>query len=143
MTIPFTLSTTMDALPWQPVKPGFDIKVIRGVDSDDDTIVELLRLEPGTEIARHRHTGEVHAFNLAGSRELTETGEIVGPGAYVYEPPGNVDSWRAVGDAPVVVLVTVRGAIEYLDDEGRVLRTNTNSAATRRYAEYCASLSNR
>jgi 2,4'-dihydroxyacetophenone dioxygenase len=57
----------------------------------------LLRLEPGAEIATHRHTGEVHAFNLEGSRQLS-SGEIIGPGDYVYEPLGNMDSWKVVGD---------------------------------------------
>jgi hypothetical protein len=55
----------------------------------------LLLLEPGTVVPRHRHLGEVHGFNLQGERELIESGaKIVGPGGYVYEPPGNVDSWR-------------------------------------------------
>jgi 2,4'-dihydroxyacetophenone dioxygenase len=41
---------------------------------------------------------EVHALNLAGTRKLLDTGEVVGPGGYVYEPAGNVDSWMAIGD---------------------------------------------
>lgn len=120
--------TTHDPLPWVPLAPGFSFKLLRAT-SDDDVWVELLRLEPGTTISRHRHTGEVHAYTLAGHREILETGQVVGPGDYVYEPAGNVDSWRAVGDEPLVVFVTLRGAIEYLDEHGDVIRRSTAMSA--------------
>jgi quercetin dioxygenase-like cupin family protein len=120
-------SPAIDALPWQPIKPGFSVKLLRG-GTDDDTRVQLLRLEPGTVIPRHRHTGEVHAWNLAGSRKLLETGEVIGPGGYVYEPPGNLDSWMAIGDEPLIVFVTVRGSIQYVDDAGRALSDRTTTS---------------
>jgi len=125
-----------DALPWVLVAPGFSFKVLHA-PSDDETWIELLRLEPGTVIPRHRHTGEVHAYTLAGQRELIETGMVVGPGSYVFEPAGNVDSWRAVGNEPLIVLVGVRGAIEYLDDADSVIRRSTATTAAERYRRGC------
>jgi len=93
----------------------------------------------------HRHTGEVHAFNLSGTREIFGTGERAGAGSYVYEPPGTVDAWGAVGDEPCVVPcvvhsvvhIKVMGAIEYLGEDGQVIETV--SAATRRtaYLAWC------
>jgi quercetin dioxygenase-like cupin family protein len=127
-----------EAMPWVPIAPGFSFKLIRAT-TDDDVWVELLRLEPGTTIPRHRHTGEVHAYTLAGQRELLDTGEIVGAGSYVYEPSGNVDSWRAVGTVPLLVFVTVRGAIEYLDDRGLVIKSSTATTAAEAYRRGCAS----
>jgi quercetin dioxygenase-like cupin family protein len=127
-----------EAMPWVPIAPGFSFKLIRAT-TDDDVWVELLRIEPGTTIPRHRHTGEVHAYTLAGQRELLDTGEIVGPGSYVYEPSGNVDSWRAVGTVPLLVFVTVRGAIEYLDDRGAVIKRSTSTTAAEAYRRGCAS----
>lgn len=124
-----------DALPWFHVGPGFDLKHLHG-ETDEDVRVVLLRLEPGTVITRHRHRGEVHAFNLAGTRKLLETGELVGPGGYVYEPPGNEDSWMAVGDEPVVVFVTVHGAMEELDEEGRITSLTTTSSSAARYRRF-------
>ena len=121
-----------DAMSWVPIAPGFSFKLIRAT-SDDDVWVELLQLEPGTTIPRHRHTGEVHAYTLAGQRELLDTGEIVGAGSYVYEPPGNVDSWRAVGTVPLLVFVTVRGTIEYLDERGAVIKRSTATTAAEAY----------
>jgi 2,4'-dihydroxyacetophenone dioxygenase len=124
-----------DELPWQKVSPGFSLKVLHG-GGDEDTRVLLLRLEPGTLVPLHRHTGEVHAFNLSGYRELVEQGEVVGPGGYVYEPPGNVDSWRAVGDEPVVVLVTCRGAMETFGEGGAVVARSTTGALSESYRRF-------
>jgi 2,4'-dihydroxyacetophenone dioxygenase len=121
-----------DALPWVQIAPGFSIKLIRAT-SDDDVWVELLRVEPGTVIPRHRHTGEIHAYTLAGQRELLDTGEIVGAGSYVYEPAGNHDSWRAVGTVPLLIFVTVQGAIEYLDERGSVIKRSTATSAAEAY----------
>jgi hypothetical protein len=38
-----------------------------------------MRLDPGVKLGWHRHTDEVHAFNLEGHRRLN-TGESIGPG---------------------------------------------------------------
>ena len=121
-----------EVLPWMPVSPGLELKLLRGGD-DDDTRALLLRLQPGTLMPLHRHAGEVHAFNLSGSRLLIETNEVVGPGSYVYEPPGNVDSWRAIGSEPLVVLVTVRGTMETFGERGVVGDVSTTSGITAAY----------
>jgi hypothetical protein len=89
-------------------------------------------------VPKHRHLGEVHAFNLAGRRQLIETGQVVGPGGYVYEPSGNVDSWKAVGDEPVVVQIVAYGAMEYLDESGKVLQRDTSSSLLDAYLRYCS-----
>ena len=128
----------IDRLPWQPVRPGYDIKVLRGSDSDDDPRILLLRLAPGEVITRHRHSGEIHAINLIGSRKLLDTGEVIGPGGYVYEPPGNEDSWMAVGAVPVVVFVVASGAIESLDERGRVIARTTTRSVTESYRRFVA-----
>jgi 2,4'-dihydroxyacetophenone dioxygenase len=96
-----------------------------------------MRLEPGSAVPLHRHTGDVHAFNLSGTREILGTGERVGPGNYVYEPAGTIDGWGAVGDEPCVIHIKVAGVIEYLGDDGQV--TQMVSAATQRgiYLSWC------
>ena len=98
---------------------------------------ELMRLELDSMVTLHRHTGEVHAFNLSGTREIFGTGERVGPGGYVYEPAGNVDEWGAVGDEPCVVHIKVAGTVEYLGEDGQVIETV--SAETQRgvYLAWC------
>ena len=98
-------------LPWIPLGPGESFKPLRFLAQDRGRVL-LLRLEPGTLVPLHRHLGEVHAYNLAGRRKLLETDEIVGEGGYVYEPAGNVDSWMAMGDEPVIVHITSYGAMD-------------------------------
>ena len=107
-----------ESLPWIPLGSGKAFKPLMFMP-ENAGFVELLRLEPGQEIAWHRHTGCVHAINLSGSREL-HTGEQVGPLDYVYEPAGNVDRWKVVGTEPLVLFVVVYGQVEYLDETGKV-----------------------
>jgi 2,4'-dihydroxyacetophenone dioxygenase len=125
-----------DALPWVPLSEGKSFKPLRFL-SGDRGFVELLRLEPDAVIPTHRHTGEVHAFNLEGSRQLS-SGEIIGPGGYVYEPPGNRDSWRVLGDVPLVVLVVVMGAVEYLGPDDAVTSIYTADTLLEMYQKHCA-----
>ncbi|HSW06221.1 MAG TPA: cupin domain-containing protein [Aquabacterium sp.] len=96
-----------------------------------------MRLAPGTKLGLHRHTGEVHAYNLEGQRRLC-SGELVGPGDYVHEPAGNVDWWEAVGEVPLVVLVVVMGTVEYVSHDGTVKRRITTADRMADYQRYCA-----
>jgi len=98
--------------------------------------VELMRLAPGVRLGLHRHSGLVHAYNVQGHRRLC-TGDDIGPGGYVFEPPGNVDWWEATGDEPLVVFVVVMGAVEYLADDGRVLRRITTQDRIADYRRWC------
>jgi 2,4'-dihydroxyacetophenone dioxygenase len=91
---------------------------------------------PAPVVPRHRHLGEVHAFNLSGQRQL-DTGEVVGPGGYVYEPVGNVDSWKAVGDEPAIVHIVSFDAMEYLGDDDRGLRRDSAASLREIYRRYC------
>ncbi|CAN7597657.1 cupin domain-containing protein [Trinickia sp. LjRoot230] len=105
--------------------------------SDGGGFVELMRMSPGALMPLHRHTGEIHAFNLSGER-LLSSGERIGPGDYVFEPPGNVDWWKVIGEVPMTVLVVVKGTVEFLNADGTVrARVNalTQLDAYRRYCE--------
>ena len=126
--------TPDDAVPWIPGGPGKSAKPLRFL-SGDRGFIELMRLEPGTEIPPHRHTGEVHAYNLEGSRKLS-SGEIVGPGDYVFEPAGNVDSWTAVGDEPVIIHIVIAGAMDYLGADGEVIQTDTATSLQEIYENW-------
>jgi len=121
-------------MPWIPLGPGESFKPLHFAF---DARALLLRLEPGTLVPLHRHLGAVHALNVSGYRKLIEENRIVGPGDYVYEPPGNVDSWVATGDEPLVVHIVSHGAMEYLDSKGEVLRRDTASSLFDVYHAYC------
>jgi len=84
-----------------------------------------------------RHTGELHAFNVTGTREILGTGELVGPGNYVYEPAGTVDTWGATSDGPCVIHLKATGAIEYLGPDGQVTEAVTAASQRAIYREWC------
>ncbi|HRH20838.1 MAG TPA: cupin domain-containing protein [Brevundimonas sp.] len=126
-----------ETIPWVPLRQGLSMRPLRFERSGYSL---QLRLEPGTRIGPHRHTGPVHALNLSGARRLIEADEIVEPGDFVYEPAGNTDSWECFGDAPCVVQITLRGRVEYLDDAGAVIDHSDSQTAEVAYRAHCASL---
>jgi quercetin dioxygenase-like cupin family protein len=131
-----SLPLNPEEIPWIPLGPGESFKPLRFLSNDRGRAL-LLRLQPGIVVPKHRHLGEVHGFNLAGRRKLLETDEIVGPGGYVYEPSGNVDSWMAVGDEPVVVHIIAYGAMEYLGENDQVVKRDTAGSLREAYLRYC------
>jgi 2,4'-dihydroxyacetophenone dioxygenase len=50
-----------DGMPWIPTGPG---KSFRPLRFTADGWSELMRLEAGSVVGLHRHTGELHAFNI-------------------------------------------------------------------------------
>lgn len=124
-------------LPWIPLAPGVSSKPLAFLRNDGGW-VGLLRLEPGARIPLHRHQGEVHGFVLTGRRRLGPRGLVLGPGEYEYEPAGNADTWAVEGEQPLVGLFIVRGAVEYLDAAGRVVRRETTESKAESYRRFCA-----
>lgn len=121
---------------WIPsATPGKSSRPLRFF-ADDRGFVELLRMEPGVVMPLHRHSGEIHAYNLTGTRKLC-TGELIGPGDYVYEPPGNVDWWKIVGDEPMIAMVIVMGTVEFLGPGGIVTARASASTQLAEYESYC------
>jgi hypothetical protein len=131
-----SLPVDSEEIPWIPLRAGLAFKPLRFSPRDEGWVV-LLRVDPGTVIARHRHTGAVHAYHLQGQRKLLDTGAIVGAGSYVYEPPGNVDSWMALGDTPLIAHVVAWGAVEYCDAVGNVVHRSDGQSQLERYRQFC------
>ena len=123
-----------ETIPWVPLRDGVSM---RPLHFEADGYALQLKVEPGTTITRHRHTGPVHALNLSGYREIIDTAEIVGPGEFVFEPAGNVDSWRCHGEEACVVQLSLRGRVEYLDECGHVTSYSDSSTALSAYRDHC------
>lgn len=123
-------------LPWIPSStPGKSARPLRFLG--DEGFVELLRMEPGTTMPLHRHTGPVHVYQLSGLRQL-DNGQLIGPGDYILEPAGNVDWWKVVGDEPMVAFVLVMGEVQFLGPGGEA-RAVANAAGQRaEYLRHCA-----
>jgi hypothetical protein len=124
-----------EEIEWVPLRPGLSFRPLHFAA---DGYSLQLRIEPGMTIARHRHTGEVNAFTLSGAREILDTGEIIGPGTFVYEPRGNSDSWRCVGDEPCIIQISVKGRVEYIDSQGNMTHHTDTYTAQAAYLAWCA-----
>lgn len=105
---------------------------------DDAGWVELMRLSPGVRLGLHRHTGEVHALNLAGERRLND-GRLVRAGDYIHEPADNVDWWESTGSQDLLLYVVVKGEVEYLGAHHSVLQRITTADRIADYHRHCAS----
>jgi 2,4'-dihydroxyacetophenone dioxygenase len=121
-------------MPWIPTGPGNSFRPLR---FSSEGWSELMRVEPGRGAGLHRHTGPVHAFNLAGTRRILGSGELVGPGDYVYEPGGMVDGWEAIGGEACIVHLNIVGAVEYLDDAGRIVAVFDSDSQRAAYLAWC------
>lgn len=100
----------------------------------------LLRVESGAVVALHRHHGAVHAFTVSGGRVLLDpAGHIaIEAGSYVYEPPGNVDSWMAVGNEACIIHIAIDGPMDTLDDAGNVVSSSGTPELRATYLAWCA-----
>ena len=123
-----------DDLPWIPEGEGKWARPLRFLG--DRGFAELLRMAPGTVMPLHRHTGEVHVHQLAGQRQLC-TGEVLGPGDYVFEPAGHVDWWKIVGDEDMVAFVVVMGDVEFIGPGGEVLGVANVQTQRAAYERWC------
>ncbi|MGD9659069.1 MAG: hypothetical protein AB7U61_15775, partial [Methylocystis sp.] len=56
---------------------------------------------------------------------------------YVFEPAGNVDSWRCVGDEPCIIQISLKGRVEYLDDDGAVIEVDDALTTRDAYQKWC------
>jgi hypothetical protein len=61
-TTELALPLDTENMQWIPTGPGRSFRPLRFAA---DGWSELMRLEPGSIVALHHHTGEVHAFNLS------------------------------------------------------------------------------
>jgi len=130
-----TDSVTVDALPWVPLRAGMWMRPLCFVD---DGYSLQLRVAPGTRTGPHRHTGEVSALTLSGQRRIYTSGELLGPGAFIYEPPGNQDDWGCEGDQDCIVMITLKGRVEYLGADGAVDHYTDTHTAKAAYLDHCA-----
>src|SRR5258708_5524737 len=124
-----------EAIDWVPLRAGLWFKPLH-FEADGYSL--QLRVDPGTTIARHRHTGEVNAYILSGAREIIDSGEIIGPGTFIHEPDGNNDTWRCHGEEPCIIQISVKGRVEYIDDAGNVLSHTDTHTAQAAYRRWCA-----
>lgn len=108
-------------LPFVPYQEGVTFQLIQ-VDIEAGFFVVRVRGEPGRTIQRHKHTGEIFAFTLAGSWKYLEYPEINTAGSFLYEPAGSVHTlhFPDTNNEVTDVWFVLHGANLNLDAEGNV-----------------------
>jgi quercetin dioxygenase-like cupin family protein len=127
-------------MPWVP--QGSDnvwFKPIR-INLEKGSWVNLLKVAKSGVVNRHRHLAEVEGWVLQGRWHYVEHDWQAAPGAYVYEPPGDVHTLVAdVEDEsePMLTLFSIHGPIEYMDADGNLAYVETAETKLKRYTDYC------
>ena len=120
-TAPSVNHVSADDLPWADTGIGVGLKVLR-VSVDTGVWVLLNRFDPGTQIPRHKHTGPVEGYTLAGRWHYLEYDFWSTAGSYIYEPANSVHTLDVPADneGPTDVLFVIEGALLNLDANDQV-----------------------
>ena len=95
--VPTAIHRGESELPFVDVGDGTHLQVLQ-IDVEKGLWVVRTRDEPGVTVARHKHTGEVFAFTIAGSWKYLEYPEVNRAGSYLYEPAGSIHTLHVPED---------------------------------------------
>jgi quercetin dioxygenase-like cupin family protein len=136
--LPTALHKGEGELPFVAYQEGVTFQ-LNQVDIEAGFFVVRVRGEPGRTIQRHKHTGEVFAFTLAGSWKYLEYPEVNTAGSYLYEPAGSVHTlhFPETNAETTDVWFVLHGANLNLDAEGNVESVLDASTALTVYRAAC------
>ena len=79
----------------------------------------VMRVTKAGMIARHRHSGAVHAWVFKGRWLYLEHDWVAEEGSYIYEPPGETHTLVVPdGCTEMIRLFQVNGSLMYVDAQG-------------------------
>ncbi len=105
-------------IPWTPWgMPGTSFKLLH-LDDDTALMVFVLRVDPGTVAAVHKHFGAAHAFTLSGWWGYED--RYVRAGEYLKEA-GGITHMPVVGPEGTTMLAFGFGPIAGLAEDGSLL----------------------
>lgn len=126
-------------LPWVTVGEGVELKVMRVVEDRGIWVIRN-RFAPGLQIEKHRHTGEVHAFTLAGCWHYAEYGIDYPAGSYIHEPANSVHTLTVneQNEGPTDVLFIMQGSNLVLGEDGEtIIRVDDGQVTLAAYLAIC------
>ena len=125
-----------DTLPWVEQADGVWFKPLR-LAPHLELWANLLKVSAEGMISRHRHRGPVEAWVIQGTWRYLEHDWVATPGSFVHEPTGDIHTLVVEGGEEMITLFIVRGAIEYLDEADRIVRTDTAARKLELYRAHC------
>ncbi|GGL12766.1 2,4'-dihydroxyacetophenone dioxygenase family protein [Nocardia jinanensis] len=83
-----------------------------------NTFVNIIKWPAGIQLARHHHTGTVHAYTMDGAWRYLEYDWVARAGSYVHEPPGTNHTLHV--DEDTTAMFITQGAFIYFDDNDNI-----------------------
>lgn len=111
-----------DELPWIQLTPEVEFKLAK-VNVAEGLWIVRNRMQPGTRVQTHRHTGAVYAFTISGTWHYEESPDDVNSaGSFLFEPAGSTHTLVVPVEAgeSADVWFTIFGANLNLDAEGHI-----------------------
>ncbi len=126
-------------VPWVPLSDGVSYKPMR-FDFSSGVWVNLLQIQPGARLGRHRHNGgPVLAYCLKGSWRYLERTWVAVEGSFVYEPPGDIHTLIA-GPEGMTTLFVTDGVLQYFDRDDNLDHEDNVFTRYQGYIAHCAHL---
>jgi 2,4'-dihydroxyacetophenone dioxygenase len=122
--------------PWVPFKENVFIRHL-AFDVRNNLYANILWVQKGGVLGRHRHRGRIFACTLEGSWRYLEYDWVARPGSYVQESPGAIHT--LVSDDPngMKTIFVLNGSIEFFDEKDGLLETLDVFWFIDHYVSYC------
>lgn len=139
--IPASLHRAEQDLPFVDYQEGMTFQLLQ-VNIESGLWVVRVRGQPGVQLPRHRHTGEVIAFTVSGSWRYLEYPEVNTAGSYLFEPPGAIHTLHVLANNTEVtdIFFAIRGANLDLDDNEKVISILDAPTVLDIYRQQCAAM---
>lgn len=110
-----------DDIPWVDTGIGLDLKLVQA-DIELGLWIVRNRFAPGAVVQKHKHTGQVFGYTLAGAWKYAEYPYINRAGSFLFEPAGSEHTLTVLEDnaEPTDVWFQIYGANLNLDADGEV-----------------------
>ena len=125
-----------DESPWIPFQPGIFIRHL-AFDVRASSATNVLWVQQGGMLGRHRHRGPVFGYVLEGSWRYLEHAWIARPGDYISEAPGSVHTLVSEDPNGKKTVFWLNGPVEFLDEHDQVLETFDVFWFIDHYVSYC------
>ncbi|GAA1973663.1 2,4'-dihydroxyacetophenone dioxygenase family protein [Catenulispora subtropica] len=114
------------------------LQVLR-VNADTGVWVVRNRFKPGAVVQRHRHTGPVHGFTIAGRWRYAEYGIDYTAGTFIFEPANSVHTLTVPEENTELtdVVFVMEGANLNLAEDGSVESVTDGSSTLAAYQKLC------
>lgn len=112
-------SNTSDPRLWVPLTEHIFVRPLQ-FNVTQGQYTHVMRVTKAGLIARHRHSGCVHAWVIKGRWLYLEHDWVAEEGSYIWEPPGETHTLVVPeGCNEMITLFQVTGSLMYVDPQGK------------------------